>query len=122
MSSGRGHICAMTIIFALLFGCLALPVTGRSVSKLLGAKDTVGPATNTISGNINDSTVNSTTTSGDGGRKIHLIFCVYKSYFCVHDHCFCCQKQKSEAASCFKTQKECRLQPYLLEQHGAGNS
>ncbi|KAG0531563.1 hypothetical protein BDA96_04G033300 [Sorghum bicolor] len=100
MSSGRGHICAMTIIFALLFGCLALPVTGRSVSKLLGAKDTVGPATNTISGNINDSTVNSTTTSGDakvGSSKL------------LQD-----AKRMSGPLP--------RLQPYLLEQHGAGNS
>ncbi|KXG29388.1 hypothetical protein SORBI_3004G029500 [Sorghum bicolor] len=105
-SSGRGYNCVITIFVALFFGCFALPVIGRSGSKnLLRAEEAVGLAANITSGNIDVSKVNSTTTSGDES-KTHLIFCTYEYYMCFHYNCYCCQK--SDAKSCFKTQKECQ--------------
>ncbi|KAG0531562.1 hypothetical protein BDA96_04G033200 [Sorghum bicolor] len=102
-SSARGHVCMMTIFFPLLFGCLALPVIGRS-SKLLMAEETVGAlAAAKTSGNNKASTVNdSITTSGDGS-EIHLIFCTYK-FYCFHGNCYCCK----QADNCFKSFKECQ--------------
>ncbi|CAD6251990.1 unnamed protein product [Miscanthus lutarioriparius] len=100
-SGGRGHVCAMTIFFALLFGCLALPVIGRS-SKLLRAEDTVGALATKTSGKNKASTVNDSSTISGDKSKIYLILCTYQ-FLCLRSNCYCCQK-----AGCFSTFQECQ--------------